>query len=64
MNDETNFDAERNFMYALTIMFVVLRLMGYIHWSWWWILSPLWIPLAVTIILGFIVSIFGGHKDE
>lgn len=28
---------------ALTVAFVVLKLTGVIAWSWWWVLSPIWI---------------------
>lgn len=35
----------------LTILFVALKLTGVISWSWWWVLSPLWIPLAVILLL-------------
>ena len=38
------------FMGVLTIVFVVLKLVGTITWSWWWVLAPLWMPL--TIVLG------------
>jgi hypothetical protein len=31
----------------LTIVFITLKLTGYIMWSWWWVLSPLWIPFAI-----------------
>ena len=35
----------------LTIVFIVLKLTGYIAWSWWWVLSPLWIaPLSVIAV--------------
>ena len=33
----------------LTIVFIVLKLTDYIAWSWWWVLSPLWIGFAVLI---------------
>jgi len=37
----------------LTIIFVVLRLTGVIHWSWWWVLAPLWIgAIIIGIMLG------------
>lgn len=42
----------------LTIAFIVLKLVGTIDWSWWWVLSPLWIGLAIGIsimLIGFIV---------
>lgn len=36
----------------LTIVFIVLKLLGKITWSWWWVLSPLWITaLGVMIVL-------------
>jgi hypothetical protein len=35
----------------LTIVFIVLKLIGYISWSWVWVLSPLWISWLVAIIL-------------
>lgn len=38
------------FLGLLTIAFIVLKLMGYIAWSWLWVLSPLWIPFAIGFI--------------
>jgi hypothetical protein len=37
----------------LTIAFIVLKLCNVITWSWWWVLSPLWIPVAI-IALGLL----------
>jgi uncharacterized protein (DUF983 family) len=41
------------FVGMLTILFIGLKLTGYITWSWWWVLSPIWISLLlfVTIFL-------------
>jgi hypothetical protein len=36
----------------LTVAFIVLKLCKVINWSWWWVLSPLWIAAAIVIILG------------
>lgn len=33
----------------LTILFVGLKLGGVISWSWWWVLSPLWISFGLVI---------------
>ena len=38
------------FFGLLTIAFIVLKLTGVIEWSWWWVLSPLWIPVTVIIV--------------
>jgi hypothetical protein len=48
--------------YSLTtplfFIFLILKLTGFIDWSWWWVTSPLWLPLVFIIaILGFIVLI-------
>lgn len=39
------------FVGALTIAFIVLKLMKIIDWSWWWVLSPLWISTLVVIVV-------------
>jgi hypothetical protein len=31
----------------LLLAFIVLKLCGVITWSWWWVLAPLWIPVAL-----------------
>lgn len=41
----------------LTITFVVLKLIGVIDWSWWWVFAPLWIA---AIIMGIMSGVFGG----
>lgn len=42
----------------LTIVFIVLKLLGVINWSWWWVLSPLWISaLLVLLILAVIFAV-------
>ena len=41
------------FVGLLTILFIGLKLTGYIAWSWWWVLSPVWIS-AIIVILAII----------
>lgn len=44
--------------WLLTIVFVVLKLTEVIAWSWWWILSPLWISfLLMGILAAFVLYI-------
>ena len=35
----------------LFITFLVLKLTQVIDWSWWWVTAPLWIPLALGIVV-------------
>ncbi len=43
------------FLQILTIVFIVLKLLGKITWSWWWVLAPLWGPFAIGL---FILTVF------
>ena len=43
------------FFDVLLIVFVVLKLCHVIDWSWWWVLSPLWISCILVFLLYFIV---------
>ena len=43
---------------VLTIVFVVLKLVGYITWSWWWIVSPMIITYSIfVVILGLVIYV-------
>ena len=50
-SNETAQSSGISFCGLLTILFIGLKLTNYISWSWWWVLSPLWLPISV--ILGF-----------
>lgn len=41
----------------LFVVFLVLKLVGVISWSWWWVTAPLWMPLALAVILATIIVI-------
>ncbi len=56
-------DGGISFLGALTLLFIGLKLGNVIDWSWIWVLSPLWIPvalLAVIFLLVIIVAILVG----
>ena len=41
----------------LVILFIALKLTGKIDWSWWWVLSPLWIGAGFGFVLLILVAI-------
>lgn len=45
------------FIGLLTIAFIVLKLTGYIHWSWVWVLAPLWLATAALALVLLVVII-------
>ena len=43
----------------LFLIFLTLKLTNNIDWSWWWVTSPLWIPVALTLsVLVLVLFIF------
>jgi len=42
----------------LALVFIILKLTGSTGWSWWWVLSPLWIPAAIALLI-FIIAVIG-----
>ena len=42
---------------VLLIVFIVLKLCGVIAWSWWWVFSPVWIPLILWVIIMIIIGV-------
>ena len=61
MNDKTNKTTSSagglGLGTVLTIVFVVLKLCGVINWSWFWVLSPIWISLAFSLLLLLILLV-------
>ncbi|WRH62085.1 MAG: hypothetical protein RSE12_17185 [Fuscovulum sp.] len=45
------------FFGLLAILFIALKLTGYIAWSWWWVLAPLWMPAALVLVIAAIVLV-------
>lgn len=53
------------FVGLLTILFIALKLTGYITWSWVWVLSPLWISASfVVLIIAFVVWTYSNTKNR
>lgn len=52
-----------SFTGLLTVLFIGLKLTGYIDWSWLWVLSPLWIPFLIGmtfVLLVFAILVIAG----
>lgn len=59
MSDSNNSTSSGGIGFAglLTIVFITLKLTHYIDWSWWWVLSPLWLGLALVLAFALIFLI-------
>jgi hypothetical protein len=55
---------------VLFVVFLVLKLTGNIDWSWWWVTSPIWIPILaafailITLIIVFVTMLSFGYTIE
>lgn len=62
-NESSSASGGIGFTGLLTIVFIVLKLLGKIAWSWWWVLSPLWISaglvLAILLIGLLVLAVIG-----
>lgn len=45
------------FFGLLTILFIGLKLTNYVTWSWFWVLSPLFLPTCIIVAFVAIVYI-------
>lgn len=52
MNRETGITA----VDLLQIAFIILKVCGVIKWSWWWVLSPIWIALIFLFVVSVILA--------
>ena len=48
----------RKTLWILTIVFVVLKLVGVVMWSWWLVLLPMIIGFLISIFIGFVVGVY------
>ena len=49
------------FFGLLAIVFIALKLAGYIAWGWMWVLAPLWLPFIVGMVFMFLYLVL---KDD
>lgn len=49
---------------TLFIVFLILKLTNTIDWSWWWVTSPLWIPVALGIVILGVVGMLMGASGK
>lgn len=55
---------------VLFLIFATLKLTGNIEWSWWWVASPIWIPVflaavvALAIVLLSVSMLLAGRKES
>jgi membrane protein YdbS with pleckstrin-like domain len=65
MNSNTNTPSSGiGFVGLLTIVFITLKLTNFITWSWWWVLSPVWLFVCLLIVVALIAVKFVNSSNE
>jgi len=59
MNEQQTVTYTFPFLQILTIVFVIFKLTGTIEWSWFWVFSPILIPLVLFIGFLLIIGVIG-----
>jgi len=62
MSEKSNSSGGIGFVGLITIVFIVLKLLDKIQWSWVWVLSPLWISASFGLFILAIFVIFAIKK--
>lgn len=48
----------------LQIVFIVLKILGIVNWSWWLVLIPVWISVLSFLIVFIIMFIASGLLER
>jgi hypothetical protein len=64
MSDNNSSSGGVGFTGLLTILFVGLKLGKVIDWSWWWVLSPLWIGAAFAALVIAVMLLVLAVRDR
>lgn len=49
---------------VLTTIFIVLKLVGVIHWSWWLVVLPSLIAIGINIVLQILLGLAGNKSGR
>lgn len=56
-NSNSSSSGGGGFFGLMFLIFMTLKLTGFINWSWWWVTMPLWGGFALIFILILIAGI-------
>ena len=62
-SSSSNSSSGIGFLGLLTIAFIVLKLIGIIDWSWWYVLMPSYIIILFLIVIIFGAALFAIIPD-
>ena len=54
-----------NWIAIPTLILIILKVFGVIKWHWWWIISPIWIPIlsGICIVMWILIIFWIDNKN-
>jgi len=65
MSEKSSSSGGIGFFGLLGILFIALKLTGYIDWSWWWVTAPLWgglVLIFAVLLVAVLVAALAGKR--
>jgi hypothetical protein len=62
MSNNSNSSSGLGLGMILFLIFMTLKLTGYITWSWWYVTLPLWGPLLLVLVILGIAALVAYNK--
>jgi uncharacterized protein (DUF983 family) len=56
-NNNNSTSGGAGFLSILTVLFIGLKLTGFITWSWWWVFAPMWAPIVIFSTVAVMMAI-------
>ena len=55
--EDKNYSSGVGFLGLLALIFITLKITGFINWSWLWVLAPIWGVPALAVVLTLVIFI-------
>lgn len=62
MSDNKTVNGSLGFCEMLGLLFIGLRLANVIDWPWLWVLSPIWIPISIFLVVLLVIAVIEYRK--
>lgn len=57
MSESKQYGGGIGFSGLLAVVFITLKLCHVINWPWLWVLSPIWLPIAIALVVFLMVLV-------
>jgi hypothetical protein len=62
MSTKSSSSSGVSFLSLLGLLFIGLKLTGFIDWSWWWVLAPFWVGVSFVFLVLVLFAVANSFK--